>query len=174
MEDFNIKLKKIVYFFISVFIIALIAIIICLLMLKYEVEGENNMPFELSQMVVVSTAEGIEKDGESTWNFDLVQNNDIYLHISKNKNYTKEELIKGIKLDNFSINKSPAKGEIVLYRPSNSEDKVFEYKDEYKIKDDLFFLGTESTNLKQLEVANQGAVITFRCTNQNLRRVQLK
>ena len=174
MEDFNKKLKKVIYFFIAVFIIALIAIIICLLMLKYDVEGENNMPFELSQMVVISTAEGVEKEGENTWNFDLVQNNDIYIHISKNKNYTKEELIKSITLDNFSINKNPAKGEIILYRPSNAEDKVFEYKDEYKITDKLFFLGTENTNLKQLEVANQGAVITFRCTNQNLRRIHFK
>lgn len=171
MEDFNKKLKKIIYSFIAVFIIILIAIIICLLMLKYEVEGENNMPFELSQMVVVSTAEGIEKEGKSTWNFDLVQNNDIYLHISKNKNYKKEELIKSITLHNFLVNKNPAKGEIVLYRPSNSPDKVFEHNEKYKIKDNLLFLGTENTNLKQLEIANQGAVITFRCTNQNLRRI---
>lgn len=59
MEDFNKKVKRIIYFFIAVFVIALIVTIICLLMLKYEVEGENNMPFELSQIVVVSSAEGI-------------------------------------------------------------------------------------------------------------------
>ncbi len=171
MGDINGKLKKIIYFFIAIFIVALIAIIICLLMLKYEVEGEGNMPFEISQMVVVSTAEGVEKEGDKTWNLDLIQNNDIYIHISKNKNYTKQEIIKNIKLNNFVITKEPQKGEIILYRPSNSADKVFEYKDEYIINDNLTFQGTENTNLKQLEVANQGAVITFRCSNKNLRRI---
>ena len=174
MEDFNKKLKKVIYFFITVFIIALIAIIICLLMLKYEVEGEGNMPFELSQMVSISTAEGIEKTGEKIWNLDLIQNNDIYLHISKNKNYKGEEIIKNIKLNNFEITKQPAKGEIIIYRPSNSQDKVFEYKDEYIVNDNLVFQGTDRTNLKQLEVANQGAVITFRCSNKNLRRIQFR
>lgn len=59
MEDFNKKVKKIIYFFTAIFVIALIVTIICLLMLKYEVEGEDNMPFELSQIVVVSSAEGV-------------------------------------------------------------------------------------------------------------------
>lgn len=62
MEYLNKKLKKIVRLFIILFIIILIITIIGLLMLKYEVEGENNMPFELSQLVVVSTAEGIETE----------------------------------------------------------------------------------------------------------------
>ena len=174
MEDISKKLKKVIYFFIAVFIIALIAIIIFLLMLKYEVEGEGNMPFEISQMVVVSTAEGIEKTGENNWNLDLIQNNDIYLHISKNKNYKREEIIKNIKLSNFIITNNPQKGEIAIYRPSKSEGKVFEYNDEYIINDSLVFQGTEDTNLKELEIANQGAVITFRCSNKNLRRIQFR
>lgn len=60
MEYFNEKIKKIVNFCIAIFILSLIVTIIWFLMLKYEVEGESNMPFELSQMVVVSTAEGID------------------------------------------------------------------------------------------------------------------
>ena len=51
------KLKGIIRFFVVVFILTLIITIVCLLMLKYSVEGENNMPFELSQLIVVSTAE---------------------------------------------------------------------------------------------------------------------
>ena len=171
MDDINKKLKKVIYSFIAIFILVLITIIICLLMLKYEVEGEGNMPFELSQMVAISTAEGIEKSGDKTWNLDLIQNNDIYLHISKNKNYQGQEKIKNIKLDNFKITKEPSKGEIVIYRPSSSESKVFEYQDEYLVNDSIVFQGTEKTDLKQLEVANQGAVITFRCSNKNLRRI---
>ncbi len=107
MEDWNLKFKKVIHFFIIVFVISLIIMIVCLLMLKYSVEGENNMPFELSQLVVVSTAEGIEKTGESTWNFDLVQNNDIYIYLSKNKNYKETEVIKSISINNFKIDEQP-------------------------------------------------------------------
>jgi len=174
MDNFNDKIKKIIYFFITIFIISLIVIIVCLLMLKYEVEGENNMPFELSQLVVVSTAEGIDAEGEATWNFNVVQNNDIYLYISKNKNYKEREIIKSITIDNFEINEKPKKGKIKLYRPSKAENAVYEYSEEYKIKESLVYEGNENTNLKNLEIANQGGIIILRCTNSELREIYIK
>ena len=73
-----------------VIIISIIAIlaIVSLLMLKYDVEGEQNMPFNLSRIMVISSAEGISKqDEENLWNMDIVQNNDIYLEIVKNEKY---------------------------------------------------------------------------------------
>ena len=171
MDDFNKRLKKIVYFFIAIFIIALIVTIICLLMLKYDVEGENNMPFELSQVVVVSTAEGIHTEGENTWNLDLVQNNDIYLHISKNKNYKETEIIKNIILKNFKVNEEPRKGQIIIYRPSRDENKYYDYSEEYIVNNELIYAGGESTNLKELQVSNQGGVIGLRYSIKNLRNI---
>ena len=170
MEDFQVKFRKVINFFIAVFIIALIIIIICLIMLKYEVEGENNMPFELSQMVTISTAEGIETEGEATWNLDLAQNNDIYLHILKNKNYKETEIIKNIKINNFKINKAH-NGKINIYRPSQNENKTFEYLDEYIVKDEIVYNGSDSTNVKELLVSNQGGVVTFRICNKDLRKI---
>lgn len=170
MEDFQKKFRKIINFFIAVFIIALIITIICLIMLKYEVEGENNMPFELSQMVTVSTAEGIYAEGDSIWNLNLIQNNDVYLHISKNKNYRETEIIKNITIDNFKI-ENPQKGTVVIYRPSKDENKTFEYSDEYVAKNELVYTGNENTNMKELLISNQGGVITFRISNQNLRHI---
>ena len=44
---------------IGIIVIAvLIVVIIALLILKYEVEGEKNMPFRISKIIVVSSAEG--------------------------------------------------------------------------------------------------------------------
>ena len=167
MEDFNKKVRQVINFFIAIFIFALIVTIICLIMLKYDVEGENNMPFELSQLVVVSTAEGINIEGESTWNLELVQNNDVYLHISKNKNYKETEIIKNIKIDNFKI-KNMNKGKITIYKQSKDENKMYEYLDEYIIKDNLNFQGSEKTNTKELQISNQGGVVSFRICNKNL------
>lgn len=174
MEYLNKKLKKIIYFFIVIFIIFLIITIISLLMLKYQVEGENNMPFELSQIIIVSTAEGIEQEGEKTWNFSLIQNNDIYIHIKKNKNYKQTEIIKNIIIDNFKINNEPAKGNIVIYKPSNNEGKIFEYNDEYIINDNLTYTGEESTDIKKSSIANQGGTIAFRCSNKDLRKLCIR
>lgn len=174
MEDFQKKFRKIINFFIAVFIIALVITIICLIMLKYEVEGENNMPFELSQIVTVSTAEGISTEGEATWNFDLVQNNDVYLHISKNKNYKQTEIIKNVTVNNLKINNAPQKGEIVIYRPSKDENKTYEYSNEYIVKDSLVYQGSEKSNLKELQISNQGGVITLRFCNNNLRKIFIR
>ena len=174
MEYLNKKLKKIISFFVVIFIIVLVVTIICLLMLKYEVEGENNMPFELSQMVVVSTAEGIDTEGENTWNFELVQNNDIYINIAKNKNYKQTEIIKNITIDNFVINSQPVEGNLVIYRPSSDENKTYEYKEEYIVSDSLTYKGEETTNLKELNLANQGGVISLRYTIENLRNIFIR
>ncbi len=174
MNHFNRKTEKIIYFFISVFIIILIITIIFLLMLKYEVEGEKNMPFELSQIVVVSTAEGIEKEGESIWNFDLVQNNDIYIHIGKNKNYKETEIIKNIIIDNFKTNNAPKKGKLTVYKPSENEEKTYEYDEKYIINENIKYTGEENTDLKKLNIANQGGVIAFRYSNQELRSILIR
>ena len=166
MEDWDLKVKKVIHFFTVVFIISLIVTIICLLMLKYSVEGENNMPFELTQLVVVSTAEGIDKEGENIWNFDVVQNNDIYIYIGKNKNYKEKAIIKRITFNNFQIDKQE-KGNIVIYRPSENEEKIYEYLEQYEV-DEITYTGSEMANSKNLELANQGGILIFRITNSDL------
>ena len=94
-------IKRNVLFFILVLAIALIGLII----LKYHVEGEQNMPFDLSEILVVSTAEGNQKEetGDNNWNVDIYQTNDVYLNIKKNKNYKDTEIIKNIEIKNINI-----------------------------------------------------------------------
>lgn len=60
--ELRMKFKSVIRFAIVVVLLTLVITIICLLMLKYSVEGENNMPFEISQLIVVSTAEGIDAE----------------------------------------------------------------------------------------------------------------
>ena len=67
-------IKKIIHIFIAILITVLIATIIALLILKYNVEGEDNLPFELSKIMVISTAEGNDIEGEQTenkWNLKI-------------------------------------------------------------------------------------------------------
>lgn len=163
-------MKKIVHIFIIIFITALIVTIIALLILKYNIEGENNMPFELSKIMVVSSAEGIDntEENENRWNLNIVQNNDIYLEITKNKNYKDTEIIDEIIIDNFNFIQFPKKGENILYRPTDKEGIIYENKEEYKIENSLIYKGGEESSIKKLQIANQGGLILFRYTVNNL------
>lgn len=166
MEE-NSILKKIikrnVLFFILVLFIALIGLII----LKYHVEGEQNMPFDLSEILVVSTAEGNQKEetGDNNWNVDIYQTNDVYLNIKKNKNYKDTEIIKNIEIKNINIDEKPSIGKIELYVPSN-ENEIYNYEENYKINSNIVFEGDKKSDIKNLKISNQGGTIVFRIVNK--------
>lgn len=154
--------------YIAIFVIAIIAIVIISLMIKYSVEGEKNMPFKISKIMVISTAGGTQKEkSNNKWDLNLLQSNDIYIDIIKNKNYSEEEIIDKIIIDNFKIENAPTKGNINIYRTSNNNG-IFNNKEEYKIENELIYLGDEASNLENLKIANQGGLILLRCVNENL------
>lgn len=148
-------------------IIILIIAVIVLLILKYDVEGEKNMPFKLSSIIVISSAEGYqEKENKDyLWDSEIYQINDIYLNVEKNKNYDKTELIKSIQIENIRINKTPEVGIFKFYR-ALGEENVFTYKEEYEIINKLEYMGDLKTDLTNLKISNQGGTIIIRAVNQ--------
>ena len=137
-------IKKIIRIFTAILITILIATIIALLILKYNVEGEDNLPFELSKIMVISTAEGKDIQNEQTenkWNLKLSQNNDIYLEISKNKNYEEVEIIDQIIIDNLQIVEKPNIGTIKIYKPTEKENITYENTEENEIKEKIEYTG---------------------------------
>lgn len=163
MERYNDK--KIIKIGIISFVLVLIIAIIGLIMLKYEVEGENNMPFNISKIIVASSAEGIQKDAsEFKWDFTLVQNNDFHISIEKNDWYGKDEIIKKVLLDNFNVNKENSK----IYMPTVEDGKTFENLEKYVVKKSLEYIGDTETDIKNLKIANQGSTILFRHSNIGL------
>lgn len=154
--------------YIAIFIIAIILIVVASIIIKYYVEGEKNMPFEISKIMIISNAGGIQNDqSENKWDLNLVQNNDIYIDIIKNKNYKQEEIIDKIIIDNFQIENEPQKGTIKIYRP-NSTSINFENREEYKIENKLEYIGDEASDLNNLKIANQGGLILLRYVNEEL------
>lgn len=154
--------------YIAIFVIAIIAIIVLSVMIKYSVEGETNIPFKISKIMVISTAGGIEKENSSNkWDLNVLQSNDIYIDIIKNKNYAEKEIIDRVVIDNFKIESIALKGEIKLYRPSNSK-VIFNNKEEYKIDKELVYIGDETSSVENLKIANQGGLVLLRYVNENL------
>ena len=151
-----------------VLIIVLIIAVIALLILKYEVEGEQNMPFKLSSILILSNAEGYqeEESKDYKWNTEIFQINDIYLNIEKNKNYKETEIIKSVEIKNIVVNEAPKIGEFTFYRPVSNDKELFEYKEEYKINEKIEYVGDVKSDLSNLKISNQGGTIILRAVNK--------
>lgn len=165
----NYKNKKKIHRLFVIIIIIILVVIAGSLLLKYQVEGEQNMPFNLSRIMVISSAQGIQKENsEQKWDLELIQNNDIYFDLTKNKNYHKTELIDKIIFDHFTIENAPQKGELVITKLVENEVGIKPITEEYLVKDSLEYVGNEHTDLANLQISNQGGLILLRFINQNL------
>ena len=165
----NVRNSK--YLNISITIIVITIILFCLgmIILKYNVEGETNMPFKLSKISIISTSEGIDKNETDTrWSFDVNQSNDIFLYIDKNKAYGKTEAIQTIKIENIQI-EAKNKEKIKIYKPDKNEEKmIFTNKEENEVQNIEYTGESIERNLKQLQIPNQGGLIAFRCSTNNI------
>ena len=153
-------------------IIVVILFVVGMLVLRYNVEGETNMPFNLTKMTIISTQEGFD-DGqtETRWSFDVHQANDIYLYIDKNDSYDKTEVIQSVVVDNFQIEANNTEN-IKLYKPdTEAENVIFQYKDEDIIQS-LEYTGDVESDLKNLKISNQGGIVAFRCSNNYIAKYQ--
>ena len=161
-------MKKAIYVAIIAVIIVAIAFTALMLILKYDEKGEENMPFNITKISLISTTDASHvEDKKNLWHKSVEQDNDIYIYVEKNKEYQKTETIKSIKIDNFKIIEKPKKGEISIYKPSNNEKQIFENKEEYKTEQ-IIVNGTQKTEIQAENISNQGGIIAFRIANQKL------
>jgi hypothetical protein len=160
--------KKYFHIAMIIVILAVILFVLGIILLKYYVEGETNMPFVLSKIAIISSSEGIDKETTDTkWAFDIYQSNDVYLYIDRNEKYGKTEIIKSIEITNFQI-EAKNNENIKIYQPDEQEEKlIFKNKEENETQS-IEYVGALESNLKQLEVSNQGGLVAFRCSNNNL------
>lgn len=144
--------------------------VVILLMIKYDVEGEKNMPFKLSKIVVQSIIDTKNREGsENIWDLELTQNNDIYIHIEKNEGIQSETKIKNIKIKRIAQTVKPQKGQIsVLLPTSNNANKVFLNSTENYLNKTIEFNSNTSDNLERQEICQDGGMIAFRISNQNI------
>lgn len=155
---------------ITLFLIIIVFVGVLAVMLKYENEGEKNMPFILSEMLVVSSAEEYEKEENPDgykWNLNINQYNDIYINIQKVNNEEKPIYIKSISIENLIID-APDNTKIIAYKPTDDEKKIFQYNDEYKIEETLTYNLGEKSDYTKLEIGEQGGIVLFRIVNHDI------
>lgn len=163
------KKKQTIKFWIAISILSIIILLVATVMIRYEVEGDKNMPFNLSKIIMVSTAEGTEIEGKKKWNFEVFQNNDVYIYIDKNENYKGEEKnIKSFRIENINIQKTPTKGEVKVYMPNSVDGRLFSYDEDYLVDGKLEYKGAEESNTKTLEIGTNGGSALIRFSNTGL------
>lgn len=163
------KIKQLIKFCFAIAAVAIILTVVGTIMIKYEVEGDKNMPFQLSKIMIVSTAEGVEAKGKNKWNFNVYQNNDLYFYIDKNNDYLGDATyIEKVRFENIQIAKAPILGEIKTYMPNSTEGRLYSYDKAYIIENKLEYKGAVKSNPQTLEIGNQGGSVLIRFSNTNL------
>ncbi len=168
----NLKRKnRIIHIYIISAILIIALSTVFFIMYKYNIEGERNLPFNITKLIVISSAEteNFEKQ-ESIYQADVIQKNDIYIAIEKNQNYKKTDAIKEITFNNFKILEQSKIGKLNFYRTTAEGTKTFEYTENYLINNEIKYIGGKETNLQeeQMTIANQGGLIKISATIEDL------
>lgn len=134
--------------------------------LRYNVEGEKNLPFIITNIKIISTAQADIVDDNQN-NLNIIQKNDFYFYLEKNQDYKKEDSISKVTFENFNIEKSMDKGVVNIYVPSLNASS-YSYTNEYKIENSISYNGGLNTILPSLEIGNQGGLIGFSVALEDL------
>lgn len=154
----------------TLFVIVIAFMIVISIMIKYDHEGETIMPFKLSEMLIVSSADGEsmqDNPNNNRWNLNINQYNDIYLQFEKNDDYVNNAYIKDVTIENI-IATNPKIGKVMFYMPNSLQGKLFSYEDNYLINGSLTYNGSTKDNTRTLEIANQGGMFVFRAVNMEV------
>ena len=151
----------------AAFLVILFTIVISI-MLKYDVEGERELPFSISKLLIISTVDGsLNEDSENIWNIGITQVNDLYMYIDKTIE-DDEQTIKEIKIENFVVNKNPSKGKLKVLRPTGEIANLYTHSHQDYLNDKIIYTGGVIDDLKSLEISNNGGILGFRVAIEEL------
>ena len=152
-------------------IVIIVLLIFGFFSLRYQVEGETNMPFIISKISIISSSEGIDKEEKiegNKWNFDINQNNDIYIYVEKNGEYKKQEAIDEINIENIVMSKQNEKGILKIYKPDiTNPNVIFSNKEENEIQN-ITYVADQNSDIKNLKITNQEGIVAFRIANNKI------
>lgn len=138
--------------------LAIVILFVVLTVLKYQVEGEKDMPYKLSKILLVSTVDGnSNEDSENLWNIDITQTNDVFIYIDAEEGV--KETIKEVSLENFLVTKAPQKGDIQILRPTADLENLYTNSVQNYLNDKIVYLGAKLDDMKSLEISNNGGVV---------------
>lgn len=174
----NEKRKKIIKLSISIGIIILIIAVALFMVIRYQVEGEKNMPYNINKIIIISSALTTEENEEEAnvenyiWNEKIIQNNDVYIYLKKNDKNKEDVKINSVKIENIQILKKSNIGKIQIYMPNSKDGVLYNYINEFLVGNSLTYTGGSIDNTKTLEINKNGGAICLSFANVDLGRFQ--
>lgn len=156
-------IKKYIFIFFLVIAIA----ISLLLMIVYNEKGEVNMPFTLEKIEIKSSIATQNRESTNLWDFDISQNNDIYMYIKKNEKIAENNKIKDVKIENIKTNNKLGKIRILLPTSQEIKTNFAQSTDDYK-ETGFQYIGSKVDNMQTHEICQNGGLIAFRINNQGI------
>jgi len=151
-------------FIVTLFIIIIIAMFI---VVKYQVEGEKDMPFYIEKILITSMVDGeAAVESQNLWDINISGSNDVYIYISKKDG--SKEAIKNIVIDNFKINSAPKVGNLRILRPTGDLKNLYQYSVEDYLDRSIEYIGEANDDLKSLQINNKGGIVAFRAELEDL------
>lgn len=161
--------RKVIKKYIFISFLSLAIIVSILLTIKYNVEGEKGMPFELTKISIRSTLDATDNQSENLWDINLSQNNDVVVFISKTDNAKNDEKIKSVKITNKYAEVTPKKGKVKMYLPTSNEvNKAYINHSQDCISLDIEYVGNVFNNYESREIAEDGGLLAFRISNEDI------
>lgn len=161
------KKSKIIKKYIFISFLALSIIVSTLLIIKYNVEGEKNLPFEIEKISIKSSIDTKSNPSENIWDFSIIQNNDIYIYFKKNEKLDSE--VQKVRIDNLQIKRNKQIGDTKLFLPTSNDIKTnFKNSTEDYSKKGIEYTVNNVDNMEKQEIGKNGGMLAFRISNQNL------
>lgn len=152
------------------FILIAITIVISIV-IRYHVEGETSLPYSVNKILITSRTyanDNEEKAENVIWDINLKEDNNIYIYIDK-KDSEAKETIKEVKINHFQVVNSPKLGNIKIYRPTGElGNSLYQYSEQDYTKSGITYIGSNVDTLKNLEIRNEGGMIGFRISLEDL------
>lgn len=161
----NVLKKSLFIAFILITITVVISIVI-----KYDVEGEKEIPYKLEKIEITShiDANDNEEKTENIWDVNLKEDNNVYVFLTK-RNEDVKETIKEVKLSNFKVTEKSKVGEVKIYRPTGDlGNSLYTQSEQNYLNSEIIYLGDKVDTLKNLEIRNEGGMLGFRVSLENL------
>jgi len=187
--------KQKIKFSVIISIIAIIIFVALFIVVRYQVEGEKNMPFNLGKIIVISSAStspdtdvqdnnvdtevggeaenaenveteaNVQEEESYLWKEKVIQTNDVYIYLDKNEDFKEDEVIKNVIIKNIQILKNVNLGKIQVYMPNSLDEELYKYTNDFLVNSTLTYKGASVDNKKTLEIGNQGGCICLSFAN---------
>ena len=119
----EINKKRIIKKYTFIFCISCIILISIFFIIKYQVEGEKDMPYKLKEVIIKSSINSLNVDSNNLWDLELSQANDIYLYIESDKEKNKNEKIQRVNIENIEVKNYKRKDNIEVLLPTGNSLK---------------------------------------------------